>query len=71
MILRGILETSSEKFWMKIGKVVVLGEVKITVKVLGKTVKKHFTKGLNETYSDFYSRVMRDLYDFDIRKMGY
>lgn len=56
---------------MRIGKVVILGEVKITVKVLGKTVKKHFTKGLNETYSDFYSRVMRDLCDFDIRKMGY
>lgn len=61
MILRGILETSSEKFWMKIGKVVVLGEIIVALKIDGTTVKMDFTQGLNETSGDFYSRVIKSM----------
>lgn len=61
MILRGILETSSEKFWMKIGKVVVLGEIIVALKIEGTTVKMDFTQGLTETSGDFYGRVIKSM----------
>ena len=46
---------------MKIGKVVVLGEITVALKIDGTTVKMDFTQSLTETSGDFYSRVIKSM----------